>query len=162
MSLTDGVTHPGSALNLRDLVAECGLWSQTEFNTCGATYLRKTSEPAQALVSYWTKQLFYYLSPGKNTGVVFQALFQGIFPGLPGGPGKLLCYSFLENPMDRIWWAAVHGVAKSQTWLKRLSTHCPVELHEEQMIRLYLNLLSQCLAQRHSANGGSLYLTFTN
>ena len=29
----------------------------------------------------------------------------------------------LENPMDRgTWWATVHGVAKSQTWLKRLST----------------------------------------
>ena len=27
-----------------------------------------------------------------------------------------------ENPMDRgAWWAMVHGVAKSQTWLKRLS-----------------------------------------
>lgn len=52
MSLADGVTHPCSALNLRDLEAECGLWSQTEFNMCGATYLRKTSEPAQALVSY--------------------------------------------------------------------------------------------------------------
>ena len=131
-----------SALNLRDLVADCGLWSQTEFNTCG---LRKTSEPAQALVPYWTKQLYYYLSPGKSTG-----------------PGKPLCYSCLENPMGRVWWAAVHRVAKSQTWLKQLSTHCPIELHEEQTIRLYLNLLSQCLAQRHSANGGSLYLTFTN
>ena len=29
-----------------------------------------------------------------------------------------LQYSCLENPMDRgAWWAAVHGVAKSQTWL---------------------------------------------
>ena len=27
-------------------------------------------------------------------------------------------YSCLENPMDRgAWWAAVHGVAKSRTWL---------------------------------------------
>ena len=27
-------------------------------------------------------------------------------------------YSCLENPMDGgAWWAAVHGVAKSQTWL---------------------------------------------
>ena len=33
-----------------------------------------------------------------------------------------LQYSCLENPMDRAWWAIVHGVAKSQTWLKRLST----------------------------------------
>ena len=29
-----------------------------------------------------------------------------------------LQYSCLENPMDRAWWAAVHGVAKSQTQLR--------------------------------------------
>ena len=35
-----------------------------------------------------------------------------------------LQYSCLENPVDRgAWWAAVHGVAQSQTWLKRLSMH---------------------------------------
>ena len=29
-----------------------------------------------------------------------------------------LQYSHLENPMDRgAWWAAVHGVARSRTWL---------------------------------------------
>ena len=32
--------------------------------------------------------------------------------------GNPLQYSCLENPMDRgTWWAAVHGVAKSWTWL---------------------------------------------
>ena len=32
--------------------------------------------------------------------------------------GTPLQYSCLENPMDRgAWWAAVHGVEKSQTWL---------------------------------------------
>ena len=37
--------------------------------------------------------------------------------------GNPLQYSCLENPMDRAaWWATVHGVAKSQTRLKRLST----------------------------------------
>ena len=42
----------------------------------------------------------------------------------PGrGHGTPLQYSCLENPMDRgVWWSTVHGVAKSQTWLKRLST----------------------------------------
>ena len=31
--------------------------------------------------------------------------------------GTPLQYSCLENSMDRgAWWAAVHGVAKSQTW----------------------------------------------
>ena len=41
----------------------------------------------------------------------------------PGeGHGNPLQYSCLENPMDRGgWWATVHGVAKSQTWLKLLS-----------------------------------------
>ena len=34
------------------------------------------------------------------------------------GNGTPLQYSGLENPMDGgAWWAAVHGVAKSQTWL---------------------------------------------
>ena len=34
------------------------------------------------------------------------------------GSGTPLQYSCLENPMDRgAWWAAVHGVAKSQTGL---------------------------------------------
>ena len=34
------------------------------------------------------------------------------------GDGIPLQYSCLENPMDRVgWWAAAHGVTKSQTWL---------------------------------------------
>ena len=44
----------------------------------------------------------------------------GLIPGSgrsPGkGPGNLLQYSWLENPMDRgAWWAAVYGVAKIWT-----------------------------------------------
>ena len=51
----------------------------------------------------------------------------GSIPGsgisLGGRHGDPLQYSCLENPMDRgAWWAIVHGVAKSQTRLKRLST----------------------------------------
>ena len=46
----------------------------------------------------------------------------GIFPG--GGHGNPLQYSCLENPLDRgAWRATVYGVAKTWTWLKRLSTH---------------------------------------
>ena len=38
------------------------------------------------------------------------------------GNGKPLQYSCLENPMDRgAWWAAVHGVAKSQTRLSNFT-----------------------------------------
>ena len=45
--------------------------------------------------------------------------------GFPeGGHGNLLQYSCLENPMDRgAWWAIVHGVTKSQTWLTWFSMH---------------------------------------
>ena len=38
------------------------------------------------------------------------------------GNGTLLHYSCLENPMDRgAWYAAVHGVAKSQTRLSNFT-----------------------------------------
>ena len=56
------------------------------------------------------------------------------------GNGTPLQYSCLENPMDGgTWWAAVHGVAKSRTWLsdftfifhfhaleKKMATHSSV------------------------------------
>ena len=50
---------------------------------------------------------------------------------IPGkGDGNLLQYSCLENPMDRrTRRATVHGVAKNQTQLKRLSTEHP---HQKQ------------------------------
>ena len=52
----------------------------------------------------------------------------GLIPGSGrspgGGHGNPLQYSCLENPMDWVaWQATVHGVAKSQTWLKLLSMH---------------------------------------
>ena len=52
----------------------------------------------------------------------------GSSPGLErspgGGHGNPLWYPCLEHPTDmRAWWAIVHGVTKSQTWLKWLSTH---------------------------------------
>ena len=55
----------------------------------------------------------------------------GSVPGLGrspgGGHGNLLQYSCLENPMDRgAWQATVHGVAESQTRLKRLCTRSAV------------------------------------
>ena len=54
-----------------------------------------------------------------NTGDLGSIPGLGRSPG--GGNGNPLQYSCLGNPMDRgAWWATVHGVAKSQTWL---STH---------------------------------------
>ena len=44
--------------------------------------------------------------------------------GCGEGNGHPLQCSCLENPVDRgAWWAAVHGVAQSWTWQKRLSMH---------------------------------------
>ena len=34
------------------------------------------------------------------------------------GNGSSLQYSCLENPTDGAWWATVHGVLKSRTWLR--------------------------------------------
>ena len=46
----------------------------------------------------------------------------GRSPG--GGHGNPLQYYCLENPMDRgAWWAMVHRITKSQTWLEWLSMH---------------------------------------
>ena len=54
----------------------------------------------------------------------------GLIPGLGrspgGGPGDPLQYSWQENPTDReARQATVHGVTKSWTWLKWLSTCTP-------------------------------------
>ena len=64
-------------------------------------------------------------NPPANAGDIRD---KGSVPGLRrspgGGHGNPLQYSCLENPMDRgAWWATVHGVTKSQTRLRRLSTH---------------------------------------
>ena len=59
----------------------------------------------------------------------------GISPG--GGHGNPLYYSCLENPMDRgTWRTTVHQVAKSQTRLKRLSTH--VHTFQKEAMKLFL------------------------
>ena len=54
----------------------------------------------------------------------------GLIPGSGrspgGGRGSPLQYSCLENPMDReAWWATVHAVTKSWTWLKWFSMQAP-------------------------------------
>ena len=60
---------------------------------------------------------------------------EGSIPGLGrspgGGHGNPLQDSCLENHMDReAWWATVHRVTKTCTWLKRLSTHTPSRVGE--------------------------------
>ena len=59
----------------------------------------------------------------------------GLIPSLGRSPGEEngnpLQDSCLENPMNRgVWWAIVHGVAKSQTRLNRLSKQAQYILME--------------------------------
>ena len=66
----------------------------------------------------------------------------GSIPGserFPGGRhGKPLQYSCLENPMDRgAWQSTIHRVTKSETWLKRLSTHTHTHTHTSILIIIY-------------------------
>ena len=66
-------------------------------------------------------------NPPANAGDAREA---GSIPGLGRssgvGNGSLLQCSCLENSMDRgVWWATVHGVAKSQTGL---NTHTHIHI----------------------------------
>ena len=66
------------------------------------------------------QKTFKTYSDGKESSP--NARHLGLIPGLGRFPGKEngypLRYSWLEHPMDRgVWWATVHGVMKSWTWL---------------------------------------------
>ena len=67
-----------------------------------------------------TKELPWWLS-SKESACSAEDLtwISGLERSPGGGHGNPLQYSCLENP----WWAIVHRIAKSQTWLKQLSMH---------------------------------------
>ena len=68
-------------------------------------------------------------NPPTNAGDTGSTPGSGRCPG--EGHGNPLQYSGLKNPMDGgAWWATVHEVAKSWTWLKRLSTHTRTHTHD--------------------------------
>ena len=51
-------------------------------------------------------------------------LISGLGRSPEGGDGNPLQYSCLEKPMDRqVWWAIVHGIAKSDTTEQLTDTH---------------------------------------
>ena len=71
--------------------------------------------------------------------------FHFTFSCIGEGNGNPLQCSCLENPRDGgAWWAAVYGVAQSQTWLKRLSSSSSIHTGELRSHGrgLYLLLLS--------------------
>ena len=68
-------------------------------------------------------------NPAANAGDIRDL---GSIPGSGRSPGgghsNPLQYSCLENSTDiGAWWAIVHGVTKSQTGLKRLSTYALIQ-----------------------------------
>ena len=87
---------------------------------------------------FWTSQVMVMVkSLPANAGDVLIDLCSiprmGRSPG--GGHGKPLQYSCMENPIDRgAWHAIVHGITKSRTWLKQLSTE-----HTWMYFNLYLS-----------------------
>ena len=69
----------------------------------------------------------------------------GLIPGKGRSPGERkgnpLHYSWLEKSMDRgAWWATVHGVTKSQTWLSDWHTFSIYTNH----FAVHLNLTQHC------------------
>ena len=65
----------------------------------------------------------YYSAVRRNERMPFAAKWLGLETVIGEGDGTPLQYSCLENPMDGgAWWAAVYGVAQSQTRLKLLSS----------------------------------------
>ena len=93
--------------------------------------LEKTSEKATAPHSStlawkipWTEEPGGLQSRGREESDMTKRLhFHFSFSCTGEGNGNPPQCSCLENPRDRgAWWAAVYGVAQSQTQLKRLSS----------------------------------------
>ena len=66
----------------------------------------------------------------------------GRIPGSVRSPGgghvNPFQYSCLENSIDRgVWQAAVHGVAKSWTWLECTHTHTHTHTHSKQRLSIF-------------------------
>ena len=90
--------------------------------------------PTNGQIQWLTVQRMVWIDPisllgfsggldGKETAC--NAGDTGLIPGSGRSPGgghsKPLQYSYLENSMDRgAWWAIVHGVTKSWTWLPEI------------------------------------------
>ena len=74
--------------------------------------------PQAAQVALWIKNL-----PANTGHPGDPSLIPGSGRSPGGGNGNPLQYPCLENPVDRgAWWAAIHGVAKSQDMTEWLST----------------------------------------
>ena len=99
------------------------LWEMVKDREASGVTAHGVTE-SQRWLSHWTRAIhitIFLISQMVNTPSAMQetpvqCLGQEDSPG--EGNGNLLQYSCLENTMDRgAWWAIVHGVTKSWTWL---------------------------------------------
>ena len=70
----------------------------------------------------------------------------GLIPGSGGscgeGNGNPLQYPYLENSMDReVWWATVHGVAKSWTQLSDIHSHSQYNIYTYSILGICIHNL---------------------
>ena len=109
------------------------MWRQSHLLLCMAHSLTLGMSPHHLYLllvltihSGWASQVVLLVKdlPANAGDVRDAALSQGWEDPPRGGHGNPLQYSCLENPMDRgAWRATVHGVTKSWTRLKWLSTY---------------------------------------
>ena len=85
---------------------------------------RPRDEPVSLCLLHWKAGSLPLAPPGKPMFIMSTAMpcivLRLLWPELclGEGNGTPLQYSCLVNPMDGgAWWAAVHGIAESQTWL---------------------------------------------
>ena len=119
--------------------------------TCIHSFL--DSFPIEASTEYWEEFPVPYSGSLTRTSFMYSSGHMGLprwltvknppagatgDPGSTHGSGRSprwrhgnpFQYSRLENSMDRgAWWATVHWVPQSWTWLKRLSTHTHTHTH---------------------------------
>ena len=94
---------------------------------CRAEYSWRQWHPTPVLLpgkSHGRRSLVGYSLWGRSeSGTTERLRFHFSLSCIGEGDGNPLQYSYLENPRDGgAWWAAVSGVAQSQTRLKRLSS----------------------------------------
>ena len=136
---------PGEFQGRGSLVG-CCLWGRTESDTTEAAAACETAKETQIChylltsLSFWRRQWqpTPVLLPGKSHGwrslvgcspwgrwesdTTERVHFHFSLSCIGEGNGNPLQYSCLEDPRDgRAWWAAVYGVTRSRTRLKRLS-----------------------------------------
>ena len=105
--------------NNKDLLYSYTVYSIYYIQYLATNYNRKESEKKKKYIYMWFPGGSVVNDPPAN------ARDMGSIPGSGRSPGEgndnPLQYSCLENHMDRgAWWATLHRVTKSRTWLKQL------------------------------------------